>query len=154
MDGVVLISTLLLFTRLRAVTLDPEYAEVVGIQAGPLLILLFVLVALAVVALIRVVGVILAIALLTLPAAIARHWTDTLGHMMVLAVGVSALCTTGGLFLAQGLSAGVGLDLPTGPLIILLAVALHGLSSLLTHLGLGASTRRGFHASIETGGAK
>ena len=87
--------------------------------------------ALTVVVLIRVVGVILAIALLTIPAAIARHWAHRLDRMMVLASVIGAVCITAGLFLSYGLSIGVGFDIPTGPFIILLAAAMYGVSALL-----------------------
>ena len=153
LDGVVLAVTLLLFPRLRAVTFDEEYAEVVGVRAGALHLLLFVLVSLAVVALIRVVGVILAIALLTVPAAVARQWSETLGRMMGLAVAVGALCTVGGLFTAQALGS-AGADVPTGPLIILLAVVVHGGSTLLRRLAdRGASRASRARGKIEAGGA-
>jgi zinc transport system permease protein len=134
LDAVVLLVTALLFPQLRAVTFDEEYAEVVGLRAAALHLLLFVLVSLAVVALIRVVGVILAIALLTVPAAVARQWSDTLGRMMALAAAVAALCTVGGLFAALALGSTAGVDVPTGPLIILLAVAIHGGSTLLARI--------------------
>ena len=77
----------------------------------------------------RVVGVILVIALLTIPAAIARRWTDQLARMMVLATAIGAFSIVLGLFLTYGLSAGYGVELPTGPAIILLAAILFALSA-------------------------
>jgi zinc transport system permease protein len=74
--------------------------------------------------------VILVIALLTIPAAIARHWTGGLDRMMVLAAAIAALCITAGLFISYGLSVGVGLDIPTGPFIILLVAWLYGVSAM------------------------
>ena len=53
--------------------------------------MLMLLVALAVVTLIRVAGVILVIALLTIPAAIARHWSNSLARMMGLASIIGAV---------------------------------------------------------------
>ena len=52
------------------------------------------LTALSIVMIIRVVGLILVIALLTLPAATAGHWMKRLGWMMVLATGLSMFLTT------------------------------------------------------------
>ena len=118
-----------LFRKLRAVSFDEEFAWVIGVPVAPLFLLLLTLVALTVVILIRVVGVILVIALLTIPAAIARHWTDHLSRMMVLATMIGASSIALGLFLTYGLSAGSGIDLPTGPAIILLAALLFGLSA-------------------------
>ncbi|MEJ2483791.1 MAG: metal ABC transporter permease, partial [Gemmatimonadota bacterium] len=118
-----------LFRKLRAVSFDEEFAWVIGVPVGPLFLLQLILVALTVVILIRVVGVILVIALLTIPAAVARHWTDHLSWMMVLAAGIGASSIALGLFLTYGLSASFAVDLPSGPSIILLAALLFALSA-------------------------
>jgi zinc transport system permease protein len=127
-----------LFRDLQAVAFDEEFAEVVGVPVERLLLLLLALTSLAIVTLIRVVGVILVIALLTLPAALARHWAEDLKRMMALAVAVSATCTTTGLLLSYGLSDAFGWSLPPGPLIVLVAVGLYGLSATARRL----ATRR------------
>jgi zinc transport system permease protein len=129
LDLLIVAVVTILFQKLRAVSFDEEFAWVIGVPVAPLFLLLLILVALTVVILIRVVGVILVIALLTIPAAMARHWTDHLSRMMVLAVGIGAASITFGLFLTYGLSARFGIDLPTGPAIILLAALLFALSA-------------------------
>jgi zinc transport system permease protein len=128
-DLVVLVTVAVLFDHLRATAFDEEFAEVAGEPVEGLFLILMGLTALTVVSLIRVVGVILVIALLSLPAAIAQQWSQDLKRMMVLAVLVSAFCTTCGLFLSFWLSAAWGLDAPAGPLIVLLAASLYGLSN-------------------------
>lgn len=120
-----------LYRRLEAVAFDEEFAWVIGVPVGLLSVLLLGLVALTVVILIRVVGVILAIALLTMPAATARHWTETLVPMMAVATLLGALCITSGLLLTWALPAGAGGDVPTGPAIILLCATLYGCSALV-----------------------
>ena len=137
LDLVIVGMVLLLFRRLRAVAFDEEFAWVIGVPVGALFLLLLTLVALTVVVLIRVVGVILVIALLTIPAAVARHWTDRLSRMMAFAVLTGALSIAAGLFLTFGLSSEFGVDLPTGPSIILLAAAVYAASA-----GLRALTGR------------
>ena len=77
------------------------------------------------------------IALLTIPAAVARHWTDRLSRMMAFAVLTGAVSIAAGLFLTFGLSSEFGVDLPTGPSIILLAAAVYAASA-----GLRALTGR------------
>jgi len=129
LDLVVVGTVLLLFRRLRAVAFDEEFAWVIGVPVEALFLLLLTLVALTVVVLIRVVGVILVIALLTIPAAVARHWTDRLSRMMALAVLTGAVSISAGLFLTFGLSSEFGIDLPTGPSIILLAAAVYAVSA-------------------------
>lgn len=129
LDVAVLLGVALLFKELQAVAFDEEFAEVAGVRVERMLVLLLALTSLAIVVLIRVVGVILVIALLSVPAAVARHWTRSLGAMMSVAVGVCALCIVVGLFLSYGLADVFGVSVPPGPLIVLLAVSLYGASA-------------------------
>ncbi|MBW2535694.1 MAG: metal ABC transporter permease [Deltaproteobacteria bacterium] len=139
LDVVIMVAVALLFKEFQAVAFDEEFAEVLGVRVGLVLQLLLALIALAVVTLIQVVGVILVIALVTFPAAVARQWAPGLGSMMALATALSAFCSVIGLFAAYGLSTAFGVQLPTGPLIILLAATLYGASSVLVRLrGRGA----------------
>src|SRR5512136_2273445 len=103
------------FNQLLAVTFDEEYARVMNLPVTTLIIVLLLLIALTIVVLIRLVGSILVIALLTLPAAMAREYTQRIRVMMVLSMGIAALCSLGGLFLSYTL------DVPSGATIILLA---------------------------------
>ncbi|HEX9723524.1 MAG TPA: metal ABC transporter permease [Vicinamibacteria bacterium] len=128
-DFVVLVTVAVLFDHLRAIAFDEEFAEVVAEPVEGLFLLFMGLTSLTVVSLIRVVGVILVIALLSLPAAIAQHWSQNLKRMMFLAVLISAICTTSGLFLSFWISDHYGLDAPAGPLIVLLAASLYGVSN-------------------------
>jgi zinc transport system permease protein len=131
LDVAIVAAAALLHRPLQAMAFDEEFAEVVGVRVGLLLLLLLSLTALTVVLLIRVVGVILVIALLTIPAAAARPWSPTLGRMMVLATIAGAVSIVLGLWMGWWLSMGPGIDLPTGPLIVLVAAALYGVSWLL-----------------------
>ena len=65
--------------------------------------------------LIQVVGLILVIALLTLPAAIAVQYQNSLLRIMLVAIALGALFTSGGLALSYQP------DIPAGATIILLA---------------------------------
>lgn len=144
LDLVIVVTVALLFKEFQAVCFDEEGAQIVGIPVAAVQQILLALVALAVVILIRVVGVILVIALLTVPAAIARQWADTLLKTMGIAILVGAACSSGGLLLSYWLADWYGVNLPTGPLIVLLAVSLYGLSSLLragSAAGAGRSRR-------------
>jgi zinc transport system permease protein len=128
LDLVIVGCVLLCFKELRAISFDEEFAEVVGVPAEGYFLLLLALTALGIVTLIRVVGVIMLIALLTIPAVIARQWSGSLKKMIYLATLISALCTTFGLFLSWWFSFSLNIQAPTGPLVILLAVLLFGLS--------------------------
>jgi zinc transport system permease protein len=94
---------------------DEEFARLRGVPVEFFYLLLLVLVAVTVVLLIQVVGLILVLALLTLPAAVAGHYVHSLGRMMLIATLLGALLSISGLALSYGP------DLPAGPTIILLA---------------------------------
>ena len=111
-----------------AVIFDEEFARLRGVPVGFFYLLLLVLVAVTVVLLIQVVGLILVLALLTLPAAIAGHYVHSLGRMMVIATLV------GGALSIAGLALSYGPDLPAGPTIILLAGALYVGSAVFARL--------------------
>jgi zinc transport system permease protein len=124
---VVLVTTVLLFYRqLLAVSFDEEFARIRGLPVTFFYLLLLCMVALTVVLLIQVVGLILVIALLTLPAAIAIQYVHTLGRIMLVAALLGALFTTTGLALSYQP------DLPAGATIILVAGATYLLSTLLS----------------------
>jgi len=145
LDLLIGLAVFLLYKEFTAVSFDEDFAEVTGVPVERIFLVLLALTALAIVTLIRVVGIILAIALLTVPAATARQWSDSLGRMMVIASALCALCTTGGLLLSYALGAWLGTSLPAGPLIILLAAGLYLGSSALRALqrrGLSESALR------------
>lgn len=134
LDVLIAVVVLLLFRRLEAVAFDEEFAWVIGMPVAALSLLMLALVGVTVVILIRVVGVILVIALLTMPAATARHWTDSLAMMMALATAIGAVSIVAGLFLTWGINSVTGVDVPTGPAIILLAALVYGLSVVVHRL--------------------
>jgi zinc transport system permease protein len=73
-----------------------------------LYLILLCLVALTVVVLIRVVGIILVIALLTIPAALARQFTHSLKKMMLLAILAGVVFTFSGLWISYVLNLASG----------------------------------------------
>ncbi len=116
---------LCLHKRFLAICFDEEQAQLQGIPVNSLYLLLLILVAVSIVLLIQVVGIILVMAMLTLPAAIANLVTSRLSRMMVIAVAISSvLCLMGN---------GVAyyLDWPTGATIAFLAGLMYVLSLCL-----------------------
>ncbi|MBN2810141.1 MAG: metal ABC transporter permease [Deltaproteobacteria bacterium] len=107
------------YHQLLAICFDEEFARLRGLRVDVYYQLLLALTAVAVVLLIRIVGIVMVIAMLTLPAAAAALYTRRLFSMMLLAVFLSALAIVGGL--AVSYSAG----LSSGPVIILFAGALY-----------------------------
>ena len=100
-----------------AMSYDDEFARLRNIPITFLYCLLLGMVALTVVMIIRVVGLILVIALLTIPPFIAEKFTGSLRAMMVLSSVLSGLFTITGLWLSYLF------DLTSGATIILVAAA-------------------------------
>jgi zinc transport system permease protein len=95
----IIIATVLIFRReFLSICFDDEFSKVIGMHTTLIYLLLLSLVALSVVVLIKVVGVILVIALLTIPAAIAKQYTFNLKMMMILSIGMGMLLTVAGLY--------------------------------------------------------
>ncbi len=107
------------YHQLLAVCFDEEFARLRGLNVGLFYQLLLALTAVTIVLLIRVVGIVMVIAMLTLPAAAASLYTRRLFSMMLLAVFLSALAIVAGLALSYSA------ELSSGPVIILFSGALY-----------------------------
>jgi zinc transport system permease protein len=114
LDAVIIGIVVIFYKEYLILSFDEEYATAVGMPVERLYLLLLGMIALTVVVLIRVVGMILVIALLTFPAAMARQYTHNMKKMMLLSVIFGFLFTLGGLWLSYELK------LPSGATIILL----------------------------------
>ncbi len=140
LDILIIGVVLIFYKEFRAIAFDEEYASALGIPTGPLYLLLLVMIALTVVVLLRIVGMILVIALLTLPAALARQFTFDMKKMMVLAVVFGIVFTLGGLCLSYVL------DISSGATIVLLGgtalFATFGIKWLIRHQASRAGTSK------------
>ncbi|MCK9172331.1 MAG: metal ABC transporter permease, partial [Desulfuromonas thiophila] len=133
LDGLILLFFLLFNRQLLLLCFDAEFAAIRGIRVDLLQTLLLCLVALTVVLLIQLVGLILVIALLCLPAASARLFSRSLHGMMLRATLIGALT------LVAGLALSFQADLPAGAVIALLCGLVYLLSLVAQRL-LGRST--------------
>lgn len=126
MDLAIIGFTLVFYNSFLAICFDREFARLRGMSANSYYIMLLCLIAVTVVLMVMIVGIVLVIALLTLPAATASLFSRSLKQMMILAV---AFCV---LFTSVGLASSYSLDLPSGPVIILLAGIVYALTSIVT----------------------
>ncbi len=94
LDAVIVATVVLYQKRFLALCLDPEQARLQGVSVRRTSAVLLVLVALTVITLTHVVGLILVIALLSLPAATAGLLVRRLPPMIALSVAIAALLTT------------------------------------------------------------
>lgn len=115
LDLIIIGLVIVLYKEFLAICFDEEFSTVMGLPVEILNLVLLGMIALTVVVLLRVVGMILVISLLTIPAALARQFTHNLRTMMLLAILFGAVFTFGGLWLSYVL------DLASGATIILLS---------------------------------
>ncbi len=143
MDLFLLLTVALFYKQFLAVSFDEEFARIRGIRVTAFYLLLLCLVAITVVLLIQVVGLILVIALLTLPAAIASQYAHTLGRMMVIATALGMLFTSGGLAISYGP------DLPAGATIILVAGVAYIASTVFSTTRRRAQAKRAAYKALK-----
>jgi zinc transport system permease protein len=114
--NIIIITLVIIFYReLQAISFDETFAFVVNIPVDRLYLLLISMVALTVVMTMRIVGLIMVIALLTIPPAIAGLFVKDMKRMMVLSSVLSMGFTFAGLMLSYFL------NLTSGATIILVA---------------------------------
>lgn len=124
LDVVVFVTTLVMFNSFMSVTFDEEFSEVRNMPVSFIYTVLMSLIALTIVMLIQAVGIVLLIALLTMPAATAQVFR-TVKKMMLAASIITLVSMTAGLFVSYLT------NLPAGPVIVLLASAFYIASVVL-----------------------
>jgi len=128
LDAFLLACVFLFYNKLVAISFDEEFARITGIRVNLYNTLFLCLVALTVVLLVRVVGIILVVALLALPAATAGQLTSRLPGMMFTATLLCLVSTTGGLMISYSP------NLPAGATIIIIAGLLYLVSTFIARL--------------------
>ncbi len=124
LDAVILAAVALTYRQILAFSFDATFARLRGVKTGLIYFLILTLTALTIVLLINLVGVILVIALLTLPAAIAGRFTRHLYSMMGFAGILAAI------LVIVGLAVSYLCGLPSGPVIVVIAGVLYLLTLL------------------------
>jgi len=111
-----------------AMSYDEEFARLRGVPVKGLYFLLIGMIALSIVMIIRVVGLILVIALLTIPPYIAEKYVQSLSMMMLISTLLCCMFTMTGLWLSYIF------NLTSGSTIIMVAVAAFFISFLVQYL--------------------
>jgi zinc transport system permease protein len=122
LDLAAILIMLFFYNKIVAVSFDPAFARLRGLDVDRWSGLIMVLVSLTVVSLVYVVGIVMVIALLTIPAATASRFATRLGAIMLLATALCVLATTSGLVISYQW------DLPTGAVTVLVAAGLYVLA--------------------------
>lgn len=120
---------LLFYKELLAVAFDEEFARSRRLPALLITSFMTALTAITIIAMIKITGLILIMAMLTLPQATANVFTRDLKWMMILSAVIGSLTSAAGIFIATFW------NLPAGAVIVVLSGALYllfrGLSNLL-----------------------
>jgi len=112
---VILIILFTFYRDILAVSYDREYASLRGVKTRTFYTLILILSSLTIVISIKIVGLILVIALLTIPIYISKFFSNTLSSMMILSSFLSIFFTILGLFISYTF------DLSSGPSIIMIS---------------------------------
>ena len=136
--ALVLIAVFLLYKELLFYSFDPLGAQAGGLPTGLLNAGLMVLIALTVVASMKVVGVILVLSLLIAPGATAYLLVPRLHQVMLLGAAIGVVSSVSGMYLSYYV------NLPSGPAIVMVVSSLFALSFLFSpRYGVLVGPRRG-----------
>ena len=122
LDIIIVALVVWFYKQLLAISFDETFAAVRNVPVNGIYLVLMGIIALMVVMMMQVVGLILVVALLTMPIAISGQFVRDLKKMMVLASLFSMLFTTAGLWLSYTL------NFTSGATIILVAAVAYALS--------------------------
>jgi len=127
LNAVVLIICFAFFDRLLAICFDEEIARLRGVNVTFFYMLLLILVSITIVLLIRIVGIIMVIALLTIPTAVAGYFSKRLSGIMVLSV---IFCL---IFNVSGIAVSFVTNTPSGPTIVVIAGIFYAIVAIISH---------------------
>jgi len=128
LDMVIISSAYLFYKEFLALCFDEEFTTVQGLPTEKLYLFLLCIIALTIVVLIRVVGIILVIALLTIPASLSRKFTNNLRLMMLISISLGSVISI------MGIGLSYVLDVPSGATIILALSVVYGFVALGTEI--------------------
>jgi manganese/zinc/iron transport system permease protein len=138
-------ATWLMRRPMTLVCFDPEYAAALGYNIRRIDLMMMGLVMAVTVIGLKLVGLILIVALLIIPAVTARFWTQRSSHLIWIAGSIGALAAYAGAAVSASAP-----DLPTGPIIVLIAASLFTLSMFFAPArGIFAARFRRRHSTVE-----
>jgi zinc transport system permease protein len=125
LDVIVVFLAWRFYAQIEASSFDGEFSRVRGVRLNAVFLILLAVTAVAIVLLQTFVGIVMVIAMLTLPAGCCGAFSRSLGGMMLLS------CVFSMLFSVCGVAAGWVFDLPVGATTVIIAGAVFlGISAL------------------------
>ncbi|MEK5232276.1 iron chelate uptake ABC transporter family permease subunit [Lysinibacillus sp. FSL K6-0232] len=127
---IIIVVSLLFYKEWKLLIFDPVYAKGIGLPIEALKATLTVLIVMTIVTGIQAVGVILMSALLIIPTASARLWTNKLSSMLILSAAIGGIAGMAGTFISA-----IRTGLSTGPIIVLVAAGIFFISYFISPTG-------------------
>lgn len=127
---IIIVVSLLFYKEWKLLIFDPVYAKGIGLPIERLKATLTVLIVMTIVTGIQAVGVILMSALLIIPAASAKLWTNKLSSMLILSAAIGGIAGIAGSFISA-----IRTGLSTGPIIVLVAAGIFFISYFISPTG-------------------
>jgi len=119
LNVLIIVVSFLFYNQFLAISFDEEFARIRGVNTAFYQIVLILLISMTVILMISIVGIVMIIAFLTIPAAVSGFFTRRLRSMIALSIFLCALIMSAGLFLSYVLK------LPSSSVTILLASAVY-----------------------------
>ncbi len=129
---VVSLIMILLHKELLVSCFDSSFGKGIGMSMGRIDLLVMLILAVTIVISLPAVGVVLTAALIVIPPATARFWTDRFNRLLTISGMLGAIAGAAGTLLSS-----FKVDLPTGPVIVICAATLFSISLVVApHKGL------------------
>ena len=115
-------------TKIAAIAFDKEFARSIKVPVGFFENILMILVALSVVAILRAMGIVLAISLLSIPQITASTFARKFSHTIVYSTIITIVDCLSGLYLSYHF------NIPSGAAIVFIAIVIYALSKTIKAL--------------------
>lgn len=136
LTALVSLCIIMFFNHWKAYLFDEEFTSVIGVKKVVMDFALLIMIAMSVVVLIRVAGIVLVIALLTVPAATSALLSNKLKNRMIISI------ILGIIYCFSGLTCSYYLDIPSGATIVVLSVLCYTVLSITKAIALKAKNKK------------
>jgi zinc transport system permease protein len=117
--GTLVLVFTMFFNHMALYLFDEEYAAAAGIKTSVLKWITYIIIPVGIIVLLRIVGILLTIALMTIPVSVAKMFFRSFGRVIIFSIVFSLL------FCLAGLTASYYINIPSGVCIIVLSTAVY-----------------------------
>ncbi len=117
--GALVLVFTMFFNHMALYLFDEEYAAAAGIKTSVLKWVTYIIIPVGIIVLLRIVGILLTIALMTIPVSVAKMFFRSFGRVIIFSIVFSLL------FCLAGLTVSYYINIPSGVCIIVLSTAVY-----------------------------